>query len=157
MIENFSDECEPVEMNANDPLFILFTSGSTGKPKGLVHSTGGYLLGASLTQQLVFDYRQNDVFGCLADIGWITGHSYVVYGPLCNGATSVLFESTPTYPDPSRYWETVQRLKINQLYLAPTAIRLLIKYGNEFVQKYDRSSLKTLGSGNQNILKIIKF
>lgn len=143
-----SDVCEPVEMDANDPLFILFTSGSTGKPKGLVHSSAGYLLGASVTQQMVFDCKENDVFGCLADIGWITGHSYVVYGPLCNGATSVLFESTPTYPDPGRYWQTVQQLKINQLYLAPTAIRLLIKYGNDHVQKYDRSSLRTLGSGN---------
>lgn len=142
-----SKSCQPVNVGSEDPLFILYTSGSTGKPKGLSHSTGGYLTYVGFTQKQAFSYfDSNDVFGCVADIGWITGHSYVVYGPLINGGTSVLFESTPTYPDPGRYWETVERLKINQFYGAPTAIRLLIKYGDSWVKKYDRSSLKTLGS-----------
>uniref|UniRef100_A0A8B9PVW7 Acetyl-coenzyme A synthetase n=1 Tax=Apteryx owenii TaxID=8824 RepID=A0A8B9PVW7_APTOW len=143
--------CTPESMDSEDMLFMLYTSGSTGKPKGIVHTQAGYLLYAALTHKYVFDYQQGDVFGCVADIGWITGHSYVVYGPLCNGATSVLFESTPVYPDPGRYWEMVQRLKINQFYGAPTAIRLLLKYGNEWVKKYDRSSLKTLGSVGEPI------
>ncbi|KAG8444062.1 hypothetical protein GDO86_009303 [Hymenochirus boettgeri] len=143
--------CPPEAMNSEDMLFMLYTSGSTGKPKGVVHTQAGYLLYASLTHKYVFDYKQGDVFGCVADIGWITGHSYVVYGPLCNGATSVLFESTPTYPDPGRYWETVERLRINQFYGAPTAIRLLLKYGDEWVKKYDRSSLRTLGSVGEPI------
>lgn len=144
-------ECAPEVMDSEDPLFMLYTSGSTGKPKGLIHTQAGYLLYAAMTQQLVFDYDSNDIFGCLADVGWITGHTYVVYGPLCNGGTTVLFESSPVYPDPGRYWETVQRLKINQLYLAPTAIRLLLRYDNEFVTKYDRSSLKRLGSVGEPI------
>ena len=150
-IKNAATECKPEVMDSEDPLFMLYTSGSTGKPKGLIHSQAGYLLQAAFTLQLVFNYdaENNDVFGCLADVGWITGHSYVVYGPLCNGGTTVLFESTPIYPDPGRYWETVQRLKISQLYLAPTSIRLLIKYGDEWVKKYDRSSLKCLGSGKK--------
>ncbi|XP_059576246.1 acetyl-coenzyme A synthetase 2-like, mitochondrial [Alligator mississippiensis] len=143
--------CIPESMESEDMLFMLYTSGSTGKPKGIVHTQAGYLLYAALTHKYVFDYQQGDIFGCVADIGWITGHSYVVYGPLCNGATSVLFESTPTYPDPGRYWETVQRLKINQFYGAPTAIRLLLKYGDQWVKKYDRSSLKTLGSVGEPI------
>ncbi|NXJ97710.1 ACS2L synthetase, partial [Corythaixoides concolor] len=143
--------CIPESMDSEDTLFMLYTSGSTGKPKGIVHSQAGYLLYAALTHKYVFDYQQGDVFGCVADIGWITGHSYVVYGPLCNGATSVLFESTPVYPDPGRYWEVVQRLKINQFYVAPTAIRLLLNYGEEWVKKYDRSSLKTLGSVGEPI------
>uniref|UniRef100_A0A8B9WVL6 Propionate--CoA ligase n=1 Tax=Bos mutus grunniens TaxID=30521 RepID=A0A8B9WVL6_BOSMU len=138
--------CAPESMGSEDILFLLYTSGSTGKPKGLVHTQAGYLLYAALTHRLVFDYRPGDVFGCVADIGWITGHSYVVYGPLCNGATSVLFESTPVYPDAGRYWETVQRLKINQFYGAPTAYRLLLKFEDSWVKKYDRSSLRTLGS-----------
>ncbi|XP_032300830.1 acetyl-coenzyme A synthetase 2-like, mitochondrial isoform X2 [Coturnix japonica] len=138
--------CEPVAMDSEDMLFLLYTSGSTGKPKGLVHSQAGYLLFAALTHKYVFDYQDRDVFGCVADIGWITGHSYVVYGPLCNGGTTVLFESTPVHPNPGRYWETVERLKINQFYGAPTAIRLLLRYGDEWVKKYDRSSLKVLGS-----------
>ncbi len=144
-------ECRPEMMNSEDTLFILYTSGSTGKPKGLAHSTAGYLTYASLTQKVVFDCRPGDVFGCVADIGWITGHSYVVYGPLVNGVTSVLFESTPTYPDPGRYWETVQRLGIHQFYGAPTAIRLLLRYGDEHVKKYDRSSLRTLASVGEPI------
>ncbi|NXG53095.1 ACS2L synthetase, partial [Psilopogon haemacephalus] len=143
--------CTPESMDSEDVLFMLYTSGSTGKPKGIVHTQAGYLLYAALTHKYVFDYQQGDVFGCVADIGWITGHSYVVYGPLCNGATSVLFESTPVYPDPGRYWEVVQRLKINQFYGAPTAIRLLLNYGEEWVKKYDRSSLKTLGSVGEPI------
>ncbi|CAJ0932952.1 unnamed protein product [Ranitomeya imitator] len=143
--------CPPESMDSEDMLFMLYTSGSTGKPKGIVHTQAGYLLYASLTHKYVFDYKQGDVFGCVADIGWITGHSYVVYGPLCNGATTVLFESTPIYPDPGRYWETVERLRINQFYGAPTAIRLLLKYGDEWVKKYDRSSLKMLGSVGEPI------
>ncbi|XP_068183637.1 acetyl-coenzyme A synthetase 2-like, mitochondrial [Antennarius striatus] len=143
--------CPPEAMDSEDLLFLLYTSGSTGKPKGVVHTQAGYLLYASLTHQYVFDYRDGDVFGCVADVGWITGHSYVVYGPLCNGATTVLFESTPVYPDPGRYWETVQRLRINQFYGAPTALRLLLKYDDGWVKKYDRSSLKTLGSVGEPI------
>ncbi|XP_035279123.1 acetyl-coenzyme A synthetase 2-like, mitochondrial isoform X1 [Anguilla anguilla] len=143
--------CEPVAMDSEDVLFLLYTSGSTGKPKGLVHTQAGYLLYAALTHRCVFDYHDGDVFGCVADIGWITGHSYVVYGPLCNGGTTVLFESTPVYPDPGRYWETVERLRISQFYGAPTAIRLLLKYGDQWVKKYDRSSLKTLGSVGEPI------
>lgn len=139
-------ECEPEQMDSEDPLFMLYTSGSTGKPKGVIHSQAGYLLYASFTFQTVFNYQEGDIFGCLADIGWITGHSYVVYGPLSVGGTTVLFESSPIYPDAGRYWQTVERLKISQLYVAPTALRLLIKYGNEWVKKYDRSSLKCLGS-----------
>nr|XP_009861319.2 acetyl-coenzyme A synthetase 2-like, mitochondrial [Ciona intestinalis] len=145
--ENFTPEV----MDSEDLLFMLYTSGSTGKPKGIVHTQAGYLLYASMTQKYVFDYHDGDIFGCVADIGWITGHSYVVYGPLSNGATTVLFESIPTYPDPGRYWEMVERLKINQFYGAPTAIRLLLRYGDSFVKKYDRSSLKVLGSVGEPI------
>ena len=138
-MQKVSPECDPAEMDAEDTLFILYTSGSTGKPKGLAHSTAGYLVYAGFTQRHAFSYyNTNDLFGCVADIGWITGHSYVVYGPLMNGGTTLLFESTPTYPDPGRYWETVDRLQINQFYGAPTAIRLLLKYGDEYVTKYDR-------------------
>ncbi|KAF3849838.1 hypothetical protein F7725_019557 [Dissostichus mawsoni] len=143
--------CEPEAMDSEDVLFLLYTSGSTGKPKGVVHTQAGYLLYAALTHRYVFSYQDGDVFGCVADIGWITGHSYSVYGPLANGGTTVLFESTPIYPDPGRYWEMVQRLKINQFYGAPTAIRLLLKYGDQWVQKYDRSTLKTLGSVGEPI------
>ncbi|CAI5764224.1 acetyl-coenzyme A synthetase 2-like, mitochondrial isoform X1 [Podarcis lilfordi] len=143
--------CEPAALESEDLLFLLYTSGSTGKPKGLVHTQAGYLLYAAITHKYVFDYHDGDVFGCIADIGWITGHSYVVYGPLCNGGTTVLFESTPVYPNPGRYWETVERLKINQFYGAPTAIRLLLRYGDDWVKKYDRSSLKILGSVGEPI------
>uniref|UniRef100_A0A8C5G0V8 Acetyl-coenzyme A synthetase n=1 Tax=Gouania willdenowi TaxID=441366 RepID=A0A8C5G0V8_GOUWI len=143
--------CEPAVMNSEDVLFLLYTSGSTGKPKGIVHTQAGYLLYAALTHRYVFSYHDGDVFGCVADIGWITGHSYTVYGPLANGGTTVLFESTPIYPDPGRYWNTVERLKINQFYGAPTAIRLLLKYGDHWVTKYDRSTLKTLGSVGEPI------
>ncbi|OWF53758.1 Acetyl-coenzyme A synthetase 2-like, mitochondrial [Mizuhopecten yessoensis] len=140
-----SDVCEPEKMGSEDLLFMLYTSGSTGKPKGIAHSTAGYLLYAGITQRHVFDYREGERFGCVADIGWITGHTYVVYGPLSNGATTVLFESTPTYPNPGRYWEMVQRLSLDHIYLAPTSLRLLLKEGNEWVKKYDRSSLRKLG------------
>uniref|UniRef100_G3P844 Acetyl-coenzyme A synthetase n=1 Tax=Gasterosteus aculeatus aculeatus TaxID=481459 RepID=G3P844_GASAC len=140
-----------MRMEDSDVLFLLYTSGSTGTPKGLVHTQAGYLLYAALTHRYVFSYHDGDVFGCVADVGWITGHSYSVYGPLANGGTTVLFESTPVYPDPGRYWEMVQRLKINQFYGAPTAIRLLLKYGDQWVHKYDRSSLKTLGSVGEPI------
>ncbi|XP_053093394.1 acetyl-coenzyme A synthetase 2-like, mitochondrial [Pangasianodon hypophthalmus] len=146
-----SPVCPPEPMDSEDMLFLLYTSGSTGKPKGIIHTQAGYLLYTGLTHQYVFDHCPGDVFGCVADIGWITGHSYVVYGPLANGGTTVLFESTPVYPDPGRYWETVQRLKINQFYAAPTALRLLLKYEESWVKKYDRSSLRTLGSVGEPI------
>jgi len=141
-----SPDCEPIQVESEDPLFLLYTSGSTGKPKGVTHSSAGYLLYAAVTQKHAFDYQTGELFGCVADIGWITGHTYVVYGPLANGGTTLLFESTPSYPDPGRYWETVQRLRINHFYGSPTALRLLIRYGDEFVTKYDRSSLRKLGS-----------
>nr|XP_033792420.1 acetyl-coenzyme A synthetase 2-like, mitochondrial isoform X2 [Geotrypetes seraphini] len=150
-LEKADPACEPESMDSEDMLFMLYTSGSTGQPKGIVHTQAGYLLYAALTHQYVFDYKQGDIFCCVADIGWITGHSYVVYGPLCNGSTTVLFESTPLYPNPGRYWEMVQRLKINQFYGAPTAIRLLLKYEDSWVKKYDRSSLRTLGSVGEPI------
>ncbi|KAJ1864994.1 acetyl-coenzyme A synthetase 2 [Coemansia sp. RSA 2703] len=143
--------CPPVPVSAEDPLFLLYTSGSTGKPKGVVHTSGGYLLGASLTLKYVFDIHDNDVFCCTADIGWITGHSYVVYGPLALGSTSVIFESVPTYPDASRYWKLVEDHKITQFYTAPTAIRALRRHGDEFVTKCDLSSLRVIGSVGEPI------
>ncbi|MCP5003969.1 MAG: AMP-binding protein, partial [Planctomycetes bacterium] len=131
----------PIEhMDSEDTLFLLYTSGSTGNPKGIAHTTAGYLLYAALTHKYVFDYREGDIYACVADIGWITGHSYVVYGPLANGATTVMFESVPTFPDAGRYWDMVERLKITQFYTAPTAIRAIAKEGDSFVTKYDRSS-----------------
>ncbi|RXG72126.1 Acetyl-coenzyme A synthetase 2-like, mitochondrial [Armadillidium vulgare] len=144
-VVNASPNCPASSQNAEDLLFILYTSGSTGKPKGIAHSTAGYLLYASVTHKHVFNYKENDIYGCVADIGWITGHSYAVYGPLANGATTVLFESTPTYPDPD-IWETVSRLGINQFYCAPTAIRLLLRSGDSWPAKYDLTSLRVLGS-----------
>jgi len=141
-----SPTCDPVPVDSDHPLFLLYTSGSTGKPKGVLHSSAGYLLYSMVTHKHVFDYRQGELFGCVADIGWITGHSYVVYGPLANGGTTLLFEPTPTYPDPGRYWDTVERLGVQHFYGAPTALRLLIRYGDEWVTKYDRSSLRVLGS-----------
>jgi acetyl-CoA synthetase len=143
--------CTNAWMGAEDPLFILYTSGSTGKPKGLLHTTGGYLTYAAMTHQLVFDYRPGDVFFCAADIGWITGHSYIVYGPLANGATTVLFESTPTHPDPGRYWRIVDDLGVNILYTAPTALRALAQAGDEWVKRYRRESLRVLGSVGEPI------
>jgi acetyl-CoA synthetase len=142
----------PIEhMDSEDTLFLLYTSGSTGQPKGIAHTTAGYLLFTALTHKYVFDYREDDVYACVADIGWITGHSYVVYGPLANGATTVVFESIPTYPDAGRYWDMVERLKITQFYTAPTAIRAIAKDGDDFVKKYDRSSLRVLGSVGEPI------
>ncbi|XP_074503322.1 acetyl-coenzyme A synthetase 2-like, mitochondrial [Sebastes fasciatus] len=151
VMSSVSPVCPAEPLDSEDLLFLLYTSGSTGKPKGIVHTQAGYLLYTSLTHQYVFDHRDGDVFGCVADVGWITGHSYVVYGPLSNGATTVLFESTPVYPDPGRYWETVERLRITQFYGAPTALRLLLKYDESWVKKYDRSSLRTLASVGEPI------
>ncbi|KAJ3380863.1 acetyl-CoA synthetase, partial [Lobulomyces angularis] len=143
--------CSPELMGSEDPLFMLYTSGSTGKPKGVVHTTAGYLLGATMTVKYVFDYHEGDIFGCMADVGWITGHSYIVYGPLSLGATTVLFESIPTYPNPSRYWHLVDKHKITQFYTAPTAIRALRRLGDEHVSSFDLSSLKVLGSVGEPI------
>ncbi|RYH11992.1 acetate--CoA ligase [Tropicimonas sp. IMCC6043] len=141
----------PAEMNAEDPLFILYTSGSTGHPKGVVHTTGGYLVYAAMTHEYTFDYHDGDVFWCTADVGWVTGHSYIVYGPLANGATTVIFEGVPTYPDPGRFWEVCEKHKVNQFYTAPTAIRALMGKGTEWVEKHDLSSLKLLGTVGEPI------
>ena len=146
-----STDCPPEAMNAEDPLFILYTSGSTGKPKGVVHTTAGYLLHTALTTRIVFDIHENDIFWCTADIGWVTGHSYIVYGPLCNGFTSVMFEGVPTFPDPGRFWQICAKFKVNQFYTAPTAIRALIMKGEEWPGKHDLSSLRTLGSVGEPI------
>ncbi len=150
-VNSASADCPAVECAAEDPLFILYTSGSTGKPKGLVHTCGGYLTWASFTHQEVFDLRDDDVYACVADVGWITGHSYIVYGPLANGATTLMFESTPLYPDAGRYWDVVQRHKVTVFYTAPTAIRALAAKGDDFVTKYDRSSLRVLGTVGEPI------
>ena len=123
MIKNVSDKCPPEEMNAEDPMFILYTSGSTGKPKGVLHTTGGYMVYASMTHQYIFDYKPKDIYFCSADIGWVTGHSYIIYGPLSNGATTIMFEGVPTYPDSSRWWQIIDKYKVNIFYTAPTAIR----------------------------------
>ena len=146
-----SDVCEPEPMNAEDPLFILYTSGSTGKPKGVLHTTGGYGVYAAMTHQYVFDYQDGDVYWCTADVGWITGHSYIVYGPLMNGATTLMFEGVPNYPDVSRFWQVVEKHRVNIFYTAPTAIRALMREGDDFVTKTDRSSLKLLGSVGEPI------
>jgi acetyl-CoA synthetase len=143
--------CPAEAMDAEDTLFLLYTSGSTGKPKGIAHSTGGYLLYAAMTHKYVFDYREGDIYCCAADVGWVTGHSYVVYGPLCNGATTFMFEGIPTYPDSGRYWDMVQRHKITIFYTAPTAIRAIAKDGDALAKKYDRSSLRVLGSVGEPI------
>jgi acetyl-CoA synthetase len=143
---NLKTKCDPAVMDAEDPLFILYTSGSTGKPKGVLHTTGGYLLYTHQTFKWVFDIRDEDTYWCTADIGWITGHSYIVYGPLCAGATSVMFEGIPTYPDPGRYWEIVQRYGVNIFYTAPTVIRALARHGNAWPKRYNLSSLRLLGS-----------
>ncbi len=146
-----STDCPPEEMNAEDPLFILYTSGSTGQPKGVVHTTGGYLVYASMTHQYTFDYHDGDIFWCTADVGWVTGHSYIVYGPLANGATTLMFEGVPTYPDAGRFWQVCEEHKVNQFYTAPTAIRALMGKGREFVDKYDLSALKVLGTVGEPI------
>ena len=143
--------CPPEEMSAEDPLFILYTSGSTGKPKGALHTSGGYLVYASITHQYVFDYHDGDVFWCTADVGWITGHTYIVYGPLANGATTIIFEGIPTYPDASRFWQVVDKHKVDIFYTAPTAIRSLMGLGNDFVTRSKRKSLKLLGSVGEPI------
>ncbi len=150
-MERVSDHCEPVVMNAEDPLFILYTSGSTGKPKGVVHTTGGYLAYAAMTHEYVFDYHEGDVYWCTADVGWVTGHSYIVYGPLANGATTVMFEGVPTYPDAGRFWQVCAKHKVNIFYTAPTAIRALMGQGKEFVEKHDLSDLRILGSVGEPI------
>lgn len=146
-----ADDCPPEEMNAEDPLFILYTSGSTGAPKGVVHTSGGYLTWASMTHELVFDYHDGDIYWCTADVGWVTGHSYIVYGPLANGATTLMFEGVPTYPDASRFWQVCEKHKVNQFYTAPTAIRALMGKGREFVDRCDLSSLKLLGTVGEPI------
>ncbi len=145
------DECPPEEMNAEDPLFILYTSGSTGKPKGVLHTTGGYLVYASMTHQYVFDYKDGDIYWCTADVGWVTGHSYIVYGPLANGATTLMFEGIPTYPSISRFWDVVDKHQVNTFYTAPTAIRSLMGAGEEPVKRTSRSSLRLLGSVGEPI------
>ena len=144
-------ECEPEPMDAEEPLFILYTSGSTGKPKGVLHTTGGYLVYAAYTHQQVFDYHEGDVYWCTADIGWITGHSYIIYGPLANRAITVMFEGVPNYPDFGRFWQVVEKHRINIFYTAPTALRALMKEGSEWVEKYDRTSLKLLGTVGEPI------
>ena len=146
-----SDVCPPEEMNAEDPLFILYTSGSTGKPKGVLHTTGGYLVYASMTHQYVFDYHDGDIYWCTADVGWVTGHSYIVYGPLANGAITLMFEGVPNYPDASRFWQVVDKHKVNIFYTAPTAIRALMREGDGPVKKTSRASLRTLGSVGEPI------
>ncbi len=144
-------ECEPEVMNAEDPLFILYTSGSTGKPKGVLHTTGGYMVYTSYTHQQIFDYHEGDVYWCTADIGWITGHSYIIYGPLANRAITVMFEGVPNYPDYGRFWQVVEKHKINLFYTAPTALRALMKEGDTWVEKYDRSTLRLLGTVGEPI------
>ena len=149
--ESVTQDCAPEVMDAEDPLFILYTSGSTGKPKGVVHTTGGYLLMAAVTHKYTFDYKEGDVFWCTADVGWVTGHSYIVYGPLCNGATTLMFEGVPTYPDASRFWQVIDKHQVNQFYTAPTAIRALMAFGDSFVESSSRSSLKLLGTVGEPI------
>ena len=145
------DDCPPEEMRAEDPLFILYTSGSTGKPKGVLHTTGGYMVHASLTHQYIFDYRDKEIFWCTADVGWVTGHSYIVYGPLANGATTLMFEGVPNFPDASRFWQVVDKHKVNIFYTAPTAIRALMGAGDDFVKKCSRKSLRILGTVGEPI------
>ena len=167
MISSVSNKCEPEEMNAEDPLFILYTSGSTGKPKGVLHTTGGYMVYASMTHQYIFDYKSNDVYWCTADIGWVTGHSYIIYGPLANGATTIMFEGVPNYPDSSRWWQIVDKYKVNIFYTAPTAIRALMREGEKPVKKTSRKSLnylellvnqltQKLGCGTTKLLEILR-
>ncbi|QDU47832.1 acetate--CoA ligase [Gimesia panareensis] len=151
LMEDVSAECDPVELDSEHPLFILYTSGSTGKPKGVQHSTGGYLLGTMMTSKWVFDLKEEDTYWCTADIGWITGHSYIVYGPLANGATTVMYEGAPNWPDEGRFWEIIEKYQVNIFYTAPTAIRAFIKWGDEWPNKYDLSSLRLLGTVGEPI------
>ena len=150
-MDRVSAHCAPVAMGAEDPLFILYTSGSTGKPKGVVHTTGGYLVYAAMTHEYVFDYHEGDIYWCTADVGWVTGHSYIVYGPLANGATTLMFEGVPTWPDAGRFWQVCEKHKVNIFYTAPTAIRALMGQGKEWVEKHDLSSLRILGSVGEPI------
>jgi len=150
-VADASVDCAPEEMDAEDPLFILYTSGSTGKPKGVLHTTGGYLLYAAMTHKYIFDYHDGDIYWCTADVGWVTGHTYIVYGPLCNGATTLMFEGIPTYPDAGRFWQVVDKHQVNIFYTAPTAIRALMGVGDEFVTKHSRKSLRILGSVGEPI------
>ncbi len=151
LVEKQANDCEPEWMDSEDPLFILYTSGSTGKPKGVLHTTGGYLLQAAMTHKYVFDYREGDVYWCTADVGWVTGHSYIVYGPLTNGATTLMFEGVPTYPDASRCWQVIDKHGVNIFYTAPTAIRALMGAGNDYVTKTSRASLRVLGTVGEPI------
>src|SRR5215208_2019976 len=151
LMEGASADCKPEEMDAEDPLFILYTSGSTGSPKGVLHTTGGYLLYTAITHKYVFDYHDSDVYWCTADVGWVTGHSYIVYGPLVNGATTLMFEGLPTYPDASRHWQVVDKHKVNIYYTAPTAVRALIGKGDDLVNKTSRASLRILGTVGEPI------
>ncbi len=151
LINDVPSHCEPEEMNAEDPLFILYTSGSTGKPKGVLHTTGGYMVYASMTHQYIFNYKPKDIYWCTADIGWVTGHSYIIYGPLANGATTIMFEGIPNYPDSSRWWQIVDKYKVNTFYTAPTAIRALMREGDKPVKKTSRKSLKLLGTVGEPI------
>ena len=151
VIRNVSDECEAEVMDAEDPLFILYTSGSTGKPKGVLHTSGGYIVYASYTHEMIFDYKPGDIYWCSADVGWVTGHSYIIYGPLCNGATTLMFEGVPNFPDASRFWQICDKHKVNIFYTAPTAIRALMKEGDEPVKATKRESLKLLGSVGEPI------
>jgi len=151
IIKNASNNYKPEEMSAEDPLFILYTSGSTGKPKGVLHTTGGYLVYASITHQYIFDYKKNDIYWCSADIGWVTGHSYIIYGPLSNGATTIMFEGVPNYPDSSRWWQIIDKYKVNIFYTAPTALRALMREGDKPVKKTSRKSLKLLGTVGEPI------
>ncbi|MDC0250336.1 acetate--CoA ligase [Candidatus Pelagibacter sp.] len=151
LIKDVSKHCEPEEMNAEDPLFILYTSGSTGKPKGVLHTTGGYMVYASMTHQYIFNYKPKDIYWCTADIGWVTGHSYIIYGPLANGATTIMFEGIPNYPSSSRWWQIIDKYKVNTFYTAPTAIRALMREGDKPVNKTSRKSLKLLGTVGEPI------
>ena len=150
-VNNYDASCEPEIMDSEDPLFILYTSGSTGKPKGVMHTTGGYLLMAAMTHKYTFDYKDGDIYWCTADVGWVTGHSYIVYGPLCNGGTTLMFEGVPTYPDASRFWQVIDKHRVNQFYTAPTAIRALMGLGNDFIEKTSRKSLRILGTVGEPI------
>ena len=149
--KDISNKCEPEIMDSEDPLFILYTSGSTGKPKGVLHTTGGYLLQAAISHRLVFDYKDGEIYWCTADVGWVTGHSYIVYGPLANGATSLIFEGIPTHPSPSRFWEVIDKHKVNIFYTAPTALRALMAQGDQYVETSSRSSLRILGTVGEPI------